>query len=307
MKQNKNHVFAIIALVAMLVSFSSLLILSVLLKNQADEQSERLYHKEAEANAQVMATWFESNSAIIETMASNIITHRIFDLDYKGFHRYLSWNRENLNTDGHIRDIYFTNTRNVMVFASNYTSDGSIDHTTESAWYMDAVDSGKICFTAPYVNETIHIPVITVSKAVYLEGELQGVLCMDVFINQIEETMTKMVEDGYAFMIDHNQSVIFCTDEEIEASDFHFDNKLIKNLKKNVVYELDETGTEIGYTLSEIENSGWYFGMARDRADILQTEKLRVMALVSIFLFAVACVLYTVYFISTGSNMATTE
>ena len=141
------------------------------------KELENNYSISAERYTQKLTAWINTNATIIDTLSADIVTNRVFDDDNDAFHAYLESNFNLLNSNGYLYDIYFTNPENIMVCASDYISDGSVDYVHEREWFVQAVETKELYYSSPYMDSDSGLPVITISKAVFDGGELKGVLC----------------------------------------------------------------------------------------------------------------------------------
>lgn len=96
-----------------------------------------------------------------------------------------------------------------MVCASDYISDGSVDYAHDREWFVEAVSSGKLYYSAPYMDADSGLPVLTISKAVYVDGDLRGVLCADIFVDTLVGIISNadVAENSYAFLVDQNMGM----------------------------------------------------------------------------------------------------
>ena len=143
--------------------------------NSMSAQLEENYSIVADKYAQEITAWINANATIIDTMAAEITVGAIYEDDYEAFHNYLALNYDLLNQNGYIYDIYFTYPDNRMACASDYIADGTINYL-EREWFTEAAGTGEVFFSTPYRDSDTGKPIITISKAVYRDNTLQGVL-----------------------------------------------------------------------------------------------------------------------------------
>ena len=84
------------------------------------------------------------------------------------------------------------------------------DVTTRS-WYTEAVAAkGEPVCTAPYIDFLTGKMIVTISCAVYEDGELYGVAGADVFIDYLVEKCSEisLFKDAYPFLIASDGNII---------------------------------------------------------------------------------------------------
>ena len=129
-------------------------------------QLEANYSVVADKYAQELASWINTKATILDTMAAEITSGRIYDGDPGAFHKYLADCHEMLNEGGAVYDFYFTYPDNNMVCASDFVADGSVDYTHEREWYTRAAGTGELYYSTPYRDSDSGKPIITISRAV---------------------------------------------------------------------------------------------------------------------------------------------
>ena len=275
-------------------------VLSVISYNRASkilaEQLEKTCHTASERYAQELTAWLNFEGAIIDTLAADMVTNKVTDFDTDAMHKYLESNYNLLNEDSVLYDIYYTNLDNVMSCASDYVSDGSVDYVHDREWFVKAVETGELFYSAPYMDSDSGLPVITISKAVYVDDELKGVLCEDIFVDTLVSTISEadVAEDSYAFLLDYNMGVVvhpnsaYAFEDEpigiMDVPDAPYE-KIVSNIEadsSDMVYIEDYDGVTRGVTVTKLPASGWYVGVATSRQEMLK----ETAGLVSGFLFA---------------------
>ncbi|MCR5331259.1 MAG: PDC sensor domain-containing protein [Lachnospiraceae bacterium] len=123
----------------------------------------------------------------------------IYEKDYETFHRYLAECFPGLNANGYMYDIYFTYPDNSMACASDFIPDGSVDYVHDRDWYKVPAKTGELFYSTPYKDSDSGYSIITISKAVYKDGILQGVLAADVFVDTLIDIVSRadVAANGY--------------------------------------------------------------------------------------------------------------
>ncbi|MCR5345141.1 MAG: cache domain-containing protein, partial [Lachnospiraceae bacterium] len=275
-------------LIVMVVLVSSGL-LSMIGYNRAKEtmssQLEESYGVAAEKYANELTAWLNSRTTAVEVLSVQITLNEIYSADYDTFHNYLADIHRNLNTNGYVYDVYFTYPDNRMVCASDFIPDGSVDFVNERDWYKEAVKVGGIYYSTPYKDSDSNESIITISKPIYKDGELKGVLGIDVFVDTLIDIVSNadVATGGYAFLIDSNMGMVVHPNKiyayegtpigvmEVENPIYGEVVDNIINDSREIVYVKDYDGVTRGIVIAKMENTGWYVGIATDRDELMRS------------------------------------
>ncbi|MCR4875817.1 MAG: response regulator [Clostridiales bacterium] len=264
-------------------------------------QAEKNYSVAAEKYAQELSAWINANAAVIDSMAAEITVNKGYTQEPEAFHRYLAESFRQLNRNGVIYDIYFTYPDSRMVCASDFIADGSVDYAHEREWFTSAAGTGELFYSTPYRDSDSGKPIITISRGVYADNVLQGVLAGDIFVDMLVDIISgaDAGEDSYAFLVDQNLGMI------VHPSDaYDFDDvpkgvmdvpdapyaEVISKVRSGsgeTVYLKDYDGITRGIVVSRMSNTGWYVGIATKKAELTQG----LNSLIRSFLIAAAIVL----------------
>ena len=154
-------------------------------------------------------------------MAAEITSGGIYDGDPGAFHNYLADCHEFLDESGSVYDFYFTYPDNHMVCASDFVADGSVDYAHERDWYTVAAGTGELYYSTPYLDSDSGNPVITISRAVYRDNRIQGVLAADIFVDVLVDIISKadVATDSYAFLVDQQFGMVVHPNEAYAFDD----------------------------------------------------------------------------------------
>ena len=251
-------------------------------KSSLIAQMKNNYAVAAQKYALELTSWVNTNATIIDTMAAEIAVNDISQKDYDEFHKYLKNSNELLNKNGYVYDVYFTYTDNFMVCASDFIADGTVDFVHEREWYTTSALTGELFFSAPYLDSDTKKPIITISKAVYKDGELLGVLAADIFVDVLVDMVKKAdVEDNsYAFLIDQNMRMIVHPDEAYDYEDVPKNvmevpdtpyATLVDSIyagSDEMIFVTDYDKVTRGIVYSRMPNTGWYVCIATSRDEL---------------------------------------
>ena len=284
MKSNRVKITILIVLMILVGTGLLLLISYRRASGSMTAQLEKNYSIVADKYAQELTAWVNTNATIIDTMAAEITASEIYQDDYDTFHTYLANNYALLNTHGYIYDIYFTYPDNRMACASDFVADGSVDYVNERDWFIKAAGTGELFYSTPYRDSDSGKPVITISKAVYQDNLLQGVLAADIFVDVLVNIISEadVAPDSYAFLVDQNLGMIAHPNEAYTFDDIPYGvmdipgapyADVISKIRagsNQTVYLKDFDGVMRGVVVSKMSNTGWSVGIATSRTEIMR-------------------------------------
>ncbi|MCR5746456.1 MAG: response regulator, partial [Lachnospiraceae bacterium] len=275
-------------------------------------QLENNYGVTAQKYALELTSWFNTNATIIDTIAAEIAVNGITEKSYDEFHKYMIRSNDLLNKNGYVYDVYFTYPDNFMVCASDFLADGTVDFVHEREWYTKPALTGELFYATPYSDSDTGRSIITISKAVYKEDKLLGVLAADIFVDVIVEMIrTADVEkNSYAFIVDQNMNMITHPNNEYNYKDSPHHVMGIPNApygplvdainsgNDKMVFVKDFDGATRGIVFSKMPNTGWYVCIATDVDEIEKggaalTRGFVVATLVSVLVGLIISIILT--------------
>ena len=245
-------------------------------------QLEDNYGVAAQKYALELTSWINTNATIIDTLAAEIAVNDITLKGYDEFHEYLYQSNELLNKNGYVYDVYFTYPENTMVCASDFIADGTVDFVHEREWYTTSALTGETFFSTPYLDSDTRRSVITISKAVYKDDELLGVLAADIFVDVLVDMIedANVADNSYAFLIDQNMRMVVHPNDAYDYEDYPLTvmgvegspyGPLIEAIhtgSDEMVYVKDYDGVKRGIAYSRMTNTGWYVCIATSKDEI---------------------------------------
>ena len=275
---------AIVIVLAALVSIGLLMAANYQrARDSMTAQLESNYSVMADKYAQELTAWVNTNATIIDTLAAEITTSGIYLSDNDTFHAFLEESLNRLNKNGYFYDIYFTYPDNAMACASDFQPDGSIDYAHERDWFTTAAETGEFFYSTPYRDSDTGKPIITISKAVFKDNKLQGVLAADIFVDVLVDIINDadVAPGSYAFLVDQNLGMIVHPNQEYSFDDvprgvMDIPNSpyadviaKIRSGSKETVYLDDYDGVARGIVVSRMANTGWSVGIATSKDELL--------------------------------------
>ncbi|MCR5694469.1 MAG: HD domain-containing protein [Clostridia bacterium] len=285
MKSFRLKMTIMIALAVLVITGLLSVISYVRARNTMASQLEENYSVVADKYAQELTAWLNSQGTVIDTLAVEITMSRIYESGYDAFHSYLEKYLAAINTNGYMYDIYFTYPDNSMACASDFTPDPEMDYVNVRDWYKIPAKTGQLFYSTPYRDSDSGYSIITISKAVYKDGVLQGIIAVDIFVNTVIDIVSgaDVAGNGYAFLVDQNMGMIvhpyaaYVYDDTpigiMDIPDSPYAD-IVANIisdSKGTVYLKDYDGVMRGIVISKMENTGWHVGIATDRDELLKS------------------------------------
>ena len=282
MKRLRIRMTSIIVLVV-LVSTGLLFLLSYQrARDSISAQMEDNYSVVADKYAQELTAWINTNATIIDSIAAEITVSGIYTESTETFHSFLFENCKLLNKNGAVYDIYFTYPDSTMVCASDFVADGSVDYAHEREWFTEAAGTGELFYSTPYLDSDSGKPIITISKGVYADNVLQGVIAADIFVDVLVDIISEadVAPDSYAFLVDQNLGMIAHPNEayafddtphgvmDIPGAPYAEVVSKIRSDSRETVYLTDYDGVTRGVVVSRMDNTGWHVGIATSKAEL---------------------------------------
>ena len=284
MKRLRVRITSMIVLVVLVSTGLLFLISYQRARDSMTSQMEENYSVIAEKYAQELTAWVNANATLIDSMAADITVSRIYTAGYDAFHAYLAESCKLLNKDGVIFDIYFTFPDNTMACASDFIADGTVDYVHNRDWFTVAAGTGELFYSTPYRDSDSGKPVVTISKGVYADNVLQGVLAADIFVDVLVDIINgaDVAPDSYAFLVDQNLGMIVHPNEAysfgdtplsvLDVRDAPYADVVskIRSGSHGTVYLEDYDGVTRGVAVSRMANTGWYVGIATSKAELMR-------------------------------------
>ena len=277
MKSLKTRLVIAVTIIVVLCSLIiSVISYSITKKTLIDESKEK-YSLLTEASATKVSEWISEQQNVVNGNVASLEIINNFDESY--LEEYFLSIIENYNDGQYIYDLYYISEENIMSAGSGYVQDPEIDFT-QRTYYIEPCESGATYFSAPYKDADSGKTVITISKAVEVEGKIKGVLAADIFMDTVVDYIQSLEIEGnsYAFALSNNGEIIthpnkgfgYVNDEPINISSI--DGELYKGI-------LEDSGEgefslkdydEINRTIykSNIDSCGWRLLVAIDETII---------------------------------------
>lgn len=173
-------------------------------------------------------------------------------------------------------------------------------------WYDRPVEAGEPVWLEPYEDGKINAQVISYTTPLYQEGQLIGVVGMDILFDDIitEVNSIKIYESGYGYIINRDNEIIhhphgedsFSISRKHEEWDTYV-AMLGEKQEKDFIFQYGYNGEDKKMTYSELENGMLLIVTAPVKETDLQKQQLvSAMVVAAIVISTVCCfaiILYT--------------
>lgn len=171
----------------------------------------------------------------------------------------------------------------------------------QRGWYQSAAEAGETIVTDPYWDVLTNQMCGTIACPVYINGELAGVLAIDMTLQTVTD-LTNSIDydtDVYGFMVDSSGNYIAHKNEEYLPTEDTATavsdvmpglNTLLGNPGSGIVRDADYDGVDTYFATSLIECCDWQLGITIPTKNVNKVVMSMVMVAVIIAVIAVICV-----------------
>jgi methyl-accepting chemotaxis protein len=157
---------------------------------------------------------------------------------------------------------------------------------TSRPWYKKAVENkGKVIYTDAYKDAASGKLVISIAKAVENDGQLIGVIAMDLAISDLSKTLSdrKIGRNGYIFITDASGIMLAHPDNAKLGGDIATKQSFWKEVQSNkegfTEYDYQGASKFLSYTTNE--RLGWRLMGALEKDELLQdTDAIRMYTVI---------------------------
>ncbi|PJI10308.1 methyl-accepting chemotaxis protein [Clostridium sp. CT7] len=204
-------------------------------------------------------------------------------------------------------NVYFANTSKKLYMYPEVKLPDGFDPTSRD-WYKNAVqNTGKDVFSNVYTDAATKKNIISVSKAVYKDGNLVGVVCMDVDLTKLSESMSsiKIGQEGYVYVTDREGTMIIHPDKSQRGKKNVTKLSIWNNIKNNKTGFIQyKTGNQKRYAAFLLnDNLGWKIvGSMNENELSRDTSSILKMTLLLIFIIIILSVIAAILISKTFSK-----
>lgn len=247
--------------------------------------------------------WIWEKAVFLNTVAESMILINNFDKAY--LHKYFEEILKQSNKENSIYDIYFQYPDTDMICATDFVPNGTMDYTKRK-WYTVPTTLHKLAIQTAYKDTDTGRQIITISREVIIDGKLKGVLAIDIFVNQMVDTINsmKVPENSYGFLIDNDNGLVVHPNvdygyientpipmEDLKGNPYKdLTEKIDNNLRyKDLLWIDDYDGEKRTFFVSKVECCDWYVGIALSES--VWTKDARKLMFKFTLIMALLCLL----------------
>ncbi len=207
---NKKANLAIQRIIWGLCLLAGIIILAIIISNTVKDNAEQVQiYSEQVDNA------MSEKIAFIDTIASGV-TSGTAQTDYYAYVDEMVKQYDNVSA------VYVCVKQDDVIYSDGimtYMSGGWLPDAdfvvSERAWYKGAVDTQGVFVAEPYIDEQSGNICITLSKAVYIDGSLYGVVGMDMYMDDLVTLIESSYDGGnYVFLTSAEGTILTHPNEE---------------------------------------------------------------------------------------------
>lgn len=194
-----------------------------------------------------------------------------------------------------ILNIYFVSENNSLIISPKRFVKEGIDFKGRN-WYINALKSDTFVWSDKYSDELTGRDVVTVSKAIYRDNKLQGVIAIDIEIDSFINYISNMTlgEGSYFIIADSNNTIISHPDKSLIGNKLKLD-KLTDSGRDNNERFLEYTynGVKKYAAYSILKKNNW---IIMGTMNVAQTYKEAEDIFITTFFIALVVVSITALF-----------
>ena len=195
--------------------------------------------------------WISEQSGKVDAIAESFEANEVYeDNKVKKYIVSIKNNKSNLN----VSSVYLGTPDNKLIESSGYIPPAGFDVTTRE-WYINAVNTDEVYVSDPYIDVLTNKPVISISKKVTRNGNVFGVICMDILMDDALASIKvdSISNEFYVTLLDKNLKVIYHPNTDIKEETIK--NYLSVANSSQVAKDFDNTKRVVRQT--NIKSTNW--------------------------------------------------
>lgn len=276
---------SVIGIVVASILLTTIGIIAVAAKRTIQDQTQAL-QLNADKYAEVINTWIENEKMLTDGVAKSIAVGGTIDTEQVQtvVDTHAAGRQELLNLYCGTKDSRFIQSNREAGIPEGYDP-------VERGWYKQAAESGSIIVTDPYCDAITGQMCTTIAAPAYIDGELAGVIGLDVTLGTVTElTGSINYDEGvYGFLVDSAGLYISHKNKDYEPTE------TITVSVKDILPELgamierneggvqklkDYDGSTCYFAVTEIDGCGWKLGVVVPSNNV--TGSLRTMLVIAV-------------------------
>jgi methyl-accepting chemotaxis protein len=205
MKKIQSKIVLLFGFIFALNIFVALSINCYLSYTALDKSQKARYSAEAAKHQSDINKWISQSMQIVSDVKLTI--ESMPELNSNQLQSYLT---QETSSAENALDVYFGYATKEFIDGSGWVPDSDYD-CTQRGWYQNAVKADAVYVSSPSLDLSTKTMVVTVSAPVKKNGNLLGVVSMDVSVQVLLDSITKVAdnEDGtYLFLVDSEGNII---------------------------------------------------------------------------------------------------
>lgn len=221
----------------------------------------------ADKYAEEINTWIENEKMLADGAAKSIAAGRTIDTDYvqSVVDAHAAGRQELLNLYCGTKDSRFIQSNREAGIPEGYDP-------VERGWYKQAAEAGTVIVTDPYCDAITGQMCATVAAPVYIDGELAGVIGLDVTLGTVTElTGSINYDEGvYGFLVDSSGQYVAHKNKAYEPTEettvlvrdiLPELGEMMQREESGVNKLADYDGSMCYFALAKIDSGGWKLGV----------------------------------------------
>lgn len=280
---------SMIGIVVVSILLTTVGIIAVAGKRTIRDQTQAL-QLNADKYAEEINTWIENEKMLATGAAKSIAAGKTIDTDYvqSVVESHAAGRKELLNLYCGTKDSRFIQSNREAKIPEGYDP-------VERGWYKQAAQAGTVIVTDPYCDALTGQMCATVAAPAYIDGELAGVIGLDVTLGTVTDlTGSINYDEGvYGFLVDSSGQYIAHKNKKYEPTEET--TVLVKDILPELGEKMegepsgvkklkDYDGSMCYFALTEINGCGWKLGVVVPTANVMGSlVTMLVIAVVTAF------------------------
>lgn len=291
---------SMIGIVVVSILLTTVGIITVAAKQTIQDQTQAL-QLNADKYAEEINTWIENEKMLADGTAKSIAAGGTIDTEYvqSVVDAHAEGRQELLNLYCGTKDSRFIWSNREIEMPADYDP-------VERGWYKQAAETGDIIVTDPYCDALTGQMCTTIAAPAYIDGELAGVIGLDVTLDTVTElTGSINYDEGvYGFLVDSIGQYVAHENREYEPTAnitvsvtdiFPELGEMLQGQEHDVKKLTDYDGSVCYFAVTEIGGCGWKLGVAVPAANV--TQALRTMLVIAV-ITALVIILFVAVFMT---------
>lgn len=291
---------SMIGIVVASILLTTVGIITVAGRRTIQDQTQAL-QLNADKYAEEINTWIENEKMLADGAAKSIAAGRTIDTDYvqSVVDAHAAGRQELLNLYCGTKDSRFIQSNREAGIPEGYDP-------VERGWYKQAAEAGTVIVTDPYCDAITGQMCATVAAPVYIDGELAGVIGLDVTLGTVTElTGSINYDEGvYGFLVDSSGQYVAHKNKAYEPTEettvlvrdiLPELGEMMQREESGVKKIADYDGSRCYFALAKIDSGGWKLGVVVPADNV--TGSLVTMLMIAI-VTALVIILFVAVFMT---------